>query len=68
MKVGVILNPIAGGGRLKKNWAQAAASLNRHFGGFELRETLGGGDAERLGVVHRGQSIRRARWSGHGVT
>ena len=50
MKVGVILNPIAGGGRLKKNWAQAAASLNRHFGGFELRETLGGGDAERLAL------------------
>lgn len=50
MKVGVILNPVAGGGRLKKNWPRVAASLARHFGAFELRETQAEGDAERLAL------------------
>lgn len=48
MKVGLVLNPVAGGGRLKRDWPQVAAALKRHFGDFELRETLGEGDAERL--------------------
>ncbi|AZO11871.1 MULTISPECIES: diacylglycerol kinase family protein [unclassified Mesorhizobium] len=50
MKVGVVLNPIAGGGRLKHHWPEAAASLNRHFGEFDLRETQTSGDAERLAI------------------
>lgn len=48
MKVGVILNPVAGGGKLKKNWPAVAAALDRHFGSFELHETQGDGDAARL--------------------
>jgi YegS/Rv2252/BmrU family lipid kinase len=48
VKVGLVLNPVAGGGRLKRNWPQVAAALKRHLGDFELRETLGEGDAERL--------------------
>ena len=50
MKVGVVLNPVAGGGRLKRDWPLAAAALKRHFGEFELRETLAEGDAERLAI------------------
>lgn len=50
MKVGVILNPVAGGGRLKQHWPEVAAGLTRHFGEFELRETLAEGDAERLAL------------------
>lgn len=48
MKVGVVLNPVAGGGRLKDEWPKVAAALKKHFGGFELRETQAQGDAERL--------------------
>ncbi|MBZ9873754.1 glycine C-acetyltransferase, partial [Mesorhizobium sp. BR1-1-9] len=45
MKVGVVLNPIAGGGRLKRHWPEVAAALKKHFGDFELRETQAEGDA-----------------------
>ncbi len=50
LKVGVVLNPIAGGGRLKRHWPEVAASLKQHFGDFELRETQAEGDAERLAL------------------
>jgi YegS/Rv2252/BmrU family lipid kinase len=50
LKVGVILNPVAGGGRLKQDWSETAAALTRHFDGFELRETQASGDAERLAM------------------
>lgn len=50
MKVGVVLNPVAGGGRLKRDWPRVAAALKRHFGTFDLRETLAAGDAERLAL------------------
>ncbi|RWA70278.1 diacylglycerol kinase family protein [Mesorhizobium sp.] len=50
MKVGVVLNPIAGGGRLKRHWPEVAASLKKHFGDFDLRETQTSGDAERLAI------------------
>ncbi|WP_292093951.1 diacylglycerol kinase family protein, partial [Mesorhizobium sp.] len=51
MKIGVVLNPIAGGGRLKRHWPEVSASLRKHFGDFELRETQAIGDAERLALV-----------------
>ena len=50
MKVGVVLNPVAGGGRLKRDWPRAATALRGHFGDFELRETQAEGDAERLAL------------------
>lgn len=50
LKVGVVLNPIAGGGRLKRHWPDVAAALKKHFGDFELRETQAEGDAERLAL------------------
>lgn len=50
MKVGVILNPVAGGGRLKRDWPRVAALLNKHFGKFEVRETQAQGDAERFAI------------------
>lgn len=50
VKVGVILNPVAGGGRLKRNWPQAADLFGRYFDDFQLRETQAAGDAERLAI------------------
>lgn len=50
MKVGIILNPIAGDGRLKRDWADVTVALERHLGRFQMRETLAGGDAERLAI------------------
>lgn len=50
MKVGIILNPIAGDGRLKRDWAEVAVALKRHLGSFKLRETQAEGDAERLAI------------------
>lgn len=50
MKVGIILNPIAGDGRLKRDWADVTVALERHLGRFQMRETLAEGDAERLAI------------------
>ncbi len=50
LKVGVVLNPVAGGGRLKRHWPEIAASLKVHFGDFDLRETQISGDGERLAI------------------
>lgn len=48
VKVGVILNPVAGGGRLKSHWPQVVAELRGHFAEIDMRETQAAGDAERL--------------------
>lgn len=48
MRVGVIINPIAGGGGLVRRRAALQAALARHFGDAVLRETGGGGDAAQL--------------------
>lgn len=48
--MGVVLNPVAGGGRLKHRWPEVAASLKKHFGDVDLRETQASGDAERLAI------------------
>ncbi len=50
MKVGVILNPVAGGGRIKRRWPEISALLGRHFGDVEVRETEAAGDAARLAL------------------
>lgn len=50
MKVGVILNPVAGGGRLKRRWPEVDTALKGAFGEFDLRETQTGGDGERLAL------------------
>ena len=50
MKVGVILNPVAGGGQLKDHWPQVMAELRTQFPEVEVRETQGAGDAERLAL------------------
>lgn len=48
MKIGVVLNPAAGGGRMRLEWPFYEDALNGRFGGFELRRTAGPGDAPRL--------------------
>ena len=45
MAVGVVVNPVAGGGRLKRQWATIEAALERHFGSVEVAETDGPGEA-----------------------
>jgi YegS/Rv2252/BmrU family lipid kinase len=51
MKVGIIMNPIAGGGGLTRGWSVIEAGLAQHFDAFEVRETQAPGDAERLALV-----------------
>lgn len=50
MKVGVILNPVAGGGRLRRHWPEIAAAVKSAFGDFELRETQAAGDGSTLAM------------------
>lgn len=50
MKVGVILNPVAGGGRLKDQWPELSVVMRRHFGEVEMRETEQSGDAAALAL------------------
>ena len=50
MKVGVIMNPVAGGGRLKRHWPEIGAALKAAFGDFELRETQAAGDGSTLAM------------------
>lgn len=51
LKVGVILNPIAGGGGLVRQRAGLEAALIRHFGSWEIRETEQFGDGEHLAMA-----------------
>lgn len=55
MAVGVVVNPVAGGGRLKQEWVAISEALTRHFGSFELAETAGAGEACGLA---RGMGLR----------
>ncbi|WP_410000524.1 diacylglycerol/lipid kinase family protein [Mesorhizobium sp. SP-1A] len=48
--MGVILNPVAGGGGLERERPRLVSALKRHFGEVELRETQACGDAERLAL------------------
>jgi YegS/Rv2252/BmrU family lipid kinase len=50
MKVGVIMNPVAGGGKLRRRWPEIAAVLKRELGEFEMRETQAAGDAATLAL------------------
>ncbi|MEW9804643.1 diacylglycerol kinase family protein [Mesorhizobium sp. ZMM04-5] len=50
MKVGVILNPVAGGGRLRKDWPEIGAALKGAFGDIDLRETQAARDAVTLAM------------------
>lgn len=50
MKVGVILNPVAGGGGLKRRWPEVGSAIRSAFGDFDLRETQAAGDGERLAL------------------
>lgn len=48
MTVGVIINPAAGGGRLKRDWQRMADALQASVGAFELRETRRPGEVALL--------------------
>ena len=50
MKVGVIMNPVAGGGRLRRHWPEIGASLKAVLGDFDLRETQAAGDGVTLAM------------------
>ena len=48
MKIGVVLNPAAGGGRMRLEWPFFEKALSERFGAFELRTTTGSGQAPHL--------------------
>ena len=50
MKVGVIMNPVAGGGRLNRHWPEIDAALKSAFGAVELRKTQAAGDGSTLAM------------------
>lgn len=48
MKVAVVVNPVAGGGRMKREWPALRQALERRFGPVAVRETDAAGDAAVL--------------------
>lgn len=48
MRIGAVMNPAAGGGRMLQEWPFFAAALRRRFGDFQLRKTTGPGDASAM--------------------
>jgi len=50
MKVGVVVNPVAGGGSLRRNWPEIEAALKAAFGDVETRETAAAGDGVTLSM------------------
>jgi diacylglycerol kinase (ATP) len=51
LKVGVILNPIAGGGGLVRRRGELEAALARHFAEWQIRLTEETGDGEHLAMA-----------------
>lgn len=45
MAVGVVVNPIAGSGRMRRLWPAARTALTRHFGDLIVEETAAVGEA-----------------------
>jgi len=48
VKIGVIRNPVAGGGRLDAHWTDVVATLSQRFSDLEIRETEEPGDGAVL--------------------
>ncbi|MGE0500099.1 MAG: diacylglycerol kinase family protein [Rhizobiaceae bacterium] len=59
MTVGVVVNPVAGGGRMRKVWPEVSDALREYFPSLEIRETRASGDAARLacGFARDGASL-----------
>lgn len=45
MAVGVVVNPVAGSGRMRRMWPAVRAALQRHFGELVVEETAAVGEA-----------------------
>ena len=45
MAVGVVVNPVAGGGRMRRRWPGIEQVLTRHLGTLDVKETSEAGDA-----------------------
>jgi len=50
MRLGVVMNPAAGGGRMRYEWPFFAEALEKRVGAFELRRTAGPGDASTMAL------------------
>lgn len=48
MRIGAVVNPVAGGGRMKREWPAIAAALRARLGEVEVRTTAAPGDAPCL--------------------
>lgn len=45
VSVGVVVNPVAGGGRMRRQWPRIEEALRRQFGAIRVEETRAVGDA-----------------------
>lgn len=45
MSVGVVVNPVAGGGRMRRQWPQIEQALKQQFGSIRVEESSATGDA-----------------------
>lgn len=51
MAVGLVVNPVAGGGRMRRELPAIKAALTPHFPDLDVRETQAPGDAARLACM-----------------
>ena len=64
MKIGIVLNPVAGGGRAAQLWPQFKAEIRRQLGDFTLLKTEGPEDAARFARQLAGQGCELVIASG----
>ncbi len=55
MNVAVVVNPVAGGGRMRSAWPAVKAALEAHFGDLSVGETRAPGDAAALARKFAGE-------------
>jgi diacylglycerol kinase (ATP) len=57
MKVGVVVNPVAGSGRMRAEWPAVKAALEARFGDIAVRQTRSSGEAASLACGLAGEGM-----------
>jgi YegS/Rv2252/BmrU family lipid kinase len=57
MKVGVVVNPVAGSGRMRAEWPVVKAALEARFGDIAVRQTRSSGEATSLACGLAGEGM-----------